>query len=75
MGRVLGCVAVGLAGVWVLRLILGPWPAAFMLTPMLVCAVVAGWALAERRLFPESPPITRWGPVIEVESRSKEMQR
>jgi hypothetical protein len=63
-------VVVAVGAVAALRVILGPILATVVLTPAVSVAILCGWSLAERRLFPDPPPVERWaGPVIDVASR------
>jgi hypothetical protein len=57
MRRAVVVLALALGAVWALRMILGPWAAAFVVGPALCAAVIAGWALLERRLFPDPTPV------------------
>lgn len=40
--------------------VLGPWPAAAVLAPTFVVAIIVGWASLERRIFDVPPPPERW---------------
>jgi hypothetical protein len=68
--KALAAVAVSVVVVAALRVILGPVLATLVVGPALWIAILVGWSLAERKLFPDPPPtIWRPGPVVDVGSR------
>lgn len=70
LGRWTAGVALAVAGVWALRVILGPWPAALIVAPALWAGCV--WVVAQvDRIAPaapvEAPQRTPGAPVVQLD--------